>query len=51
MTPAQLRALVPLRTPRTITLACWPWVPILCAAVDGYLEALMAVYDPRGRRG
>lgn len=44
MTPAQKRALFPLRAPRWQTQAFWPW-HVLSAAVDGYFEAILCVYD------
>lgn len=44
MTPAQKRALFPLRGPRWHTLAWWP-VDIACAAVDGYFEAFFACFN------
>lgn len=43
MTPAQKRALFPLRAPRAISLAWWP-VTVLTAAVDGYFEAFFACW-------
>ena len=48
MTPAQKRALFPLRAPRWQTLAFWP-IHALAAAVDGYFEAFFAII-PRGKR-
>lgn len=48
MTPAQKRALFPLRGPRYLTLA-WSPIRILSAAVDGYFEAFFAII-PRGKR-
>lgn len=44
MTPAQKRALFPLSAPRWQTLAFLPF-HTLAAAVDGYFEALLCVYD------
>ena len=46
MTPAQKRALFPLRAPRWQTLA---WSPILVAAVavDAYYTAFFSVYLPK----
>lgn len=46
MTPAQKRALFPLRAPRTMTLAFWP-VDLFCAAVDGYYEAFFMALTPQ----
>lgn len=43
MTPAQKRALFPLRAPRNLTLAWWP-VHVLAAAIDGYHEAFFACF-------
>lgn len=43
MTPAQKRAVFPLRAPRAITLAWWP-VTVLAAAVDGYYQAFFACF-------
>jgi hypothetical protein len=48
MTPAQKRALFPLRAPRWQTLAFLP-IHIAAAAVDGYFEAFFAIL-PRGKR-
>lgn len=48
MTPHLKRQLFPLRGPRYQTLCWWP-VAVLAAAIDGYHEACMAVYYPRGR--
>lgn len=48
MTPAQKRALFPLRAPRWQTQAFWP-LHIVAAAVDGYHEAFFAALAPRGR--
>lgn len=47
MTPAQKRALFPLRAPRWQTLAFLP-IHIAAAAVDGYFEAFFAII-PRGK--
>lgn len=44
MTPAQKRAMFPLRAPRAISLAWWP-VTVLCAAVDGYFEAFFKCFS------
>lgn len=44
MTPAQKRALFPLRAPRSISLLWWP-VTMACAAVDGYFEAFFACFS------
>jgi hypothetical protein len=48
MTPAQKRALFPLRAPRWQTLAFLP-IHVLSAAVGGYFEAFFAII-PRGKR-
>lgn len=47
MTPAQKRALFPLRAPRWQTLAFLP-IHIAAAAVDGYFEAFFAII-PKGK--
>ena len=47
MTPAQKRALFPLRGPRWQSLAFWP-VDVFCAAVDGYYAAFFMVMTPAG---
>jgi len=49
MTPAQKRALFPLRAPRWHTLGWWP-VAVAAAAVDGYYEAFFAALLPKGKR-
>lgn len=46
MTPAQQRALFPLRAPRWQTLA-WSPVHVLSAAVDAYYTAFFMVMRPR----
>lgn len=46
MTPAQKRALFPLRGPRYQTQAFWP-LHVLAAAVDGYHEAFFGVLQCR----
>ena len=48
MTPAQKRALFPLRAPRWQTQAFAP-LHLLAVAVDAYHEAFFAVLAPRGR--
>lgn len=45
MTPQMQRLAFPLAAPRYQTLAFWP-VFVFAAAVDGYFEALFAVYRP-----
>ena len=47
MTPAQKRALFPLRAPRWQTLA-WSPIHVAAAAVDAYFEAFFSII-PRGR--
>lgn len=42
MTPAQKRALFPLRAPRWQTLGWWP-VTVAAAAVTGYFEAFFQI--------
>jgi len=49
MTPAQKRALFPLRAPRWQTLA-WSPVHALSVAVDAYYEAFFACFDRNGKQ-
>jgi hypothetical protein len=46
MTPAQKRALFPLRAPRWQTLA-WTPIHVAAVAVDAYYEAFFACLQPR----
>lgn len=46
MNRAQKIAAFPLRAPRQLTLAWWPWHAV-AAAVDGYHAAFFAVLDRR----
>ena len=49
MTPAQKRALFPLRAPRWQSQAWTPW-HVLSAAVNGYHEAFFMVMTPERRK-
>lgn len=40
------RLAFPLRAPRYQTLAFWP-LHVVCAAIDGYHQALLAVLEPQ----
>lgn len=46
ITPHMKRLAFPLRAPRQMTLAWWPWHAV-AAAVDGYHAAFFAVLDRR----
>lgn len=46
MTPYMKRLAFPLRAPRQMTLAWWPWHAV-AAAVDGYHAAFFAVIERR----